>query len=68
MVVLKMLGSIQITNYSDKEVVFVSHHKGDDIVLAEKTRKHAIKPKEYLVLFTDRLESLHWEKDVGVGK
>jgi hypothetical protein len=59
-----MLGSITITNHTDSTIELETVQ--DKLTVPEhRNTKHTIGPKEYLVLFTDRIVSLHWEKNKG---
>jgi hypothetical protein len=57
-----MLSSITITNHTDKIIELETEQDGL-VAIEHKTKKHTIAPKEYLVIFTDRIQSLHWEKN-----
>jgi hypothetical protein len=57
-----MLGSITITNHTDKIIELETEQDGL-VSVEQKTKKHTIAPKEYLVIFADRIQSLHWEKN-----
>jgi hypothetical protein len=57
-----MLGSITITNNTDKIIELETEQDGL-VAIEHKTKKHTIAPKEYLVIFTNRIQSLHWDKN-----
>ena len=54
-------GSITITNHTPASIDIVTIQ---DNIVEEKdhTKTHRIDPKDTLVIFTDRVSTLHWEK------
>ena len=54
------VGSVSITNYTKDSIEITTvpnNTNGPD-----PKRKYTIPPKESFVFFTDRVDSLHWEK------
>jgi hypothetical protein len=56
--------SITITNNTSSTIHFVTI-QDKSVVEAQRSAKHVIAPKEHLVIFTDRVESLHWGRQDG---
>lgn len=53
--------SVTITNNGAKAIE-ITTIQDDSVAESNRTKKHTIASKEYLVLFTDRVVSLSWEK------
>lgn len=59
-----MMGSITIRNDTDSAIQITS--KQDNFVIEkDRTKTYTIPPKDYFIIFTERVESLHWDKKTG---
>lgn len=57
-----MSESITVTNHTKKPIQFVTV-QDSSVASGDRKKIHTIDPNDSLVLFTDRVEALQWEKN-----
>lgn len=57
-----MSGSITITNFTSSPIQ-ITTVQDSSVVEGEREKNYTIQAKEYFTLFTDRVESIHWQKN-----